>query len=184
MAKNGFRRITSKLDGFQRAIPCYACSSCFTKHDAPKVARCTKCNHSAPAMVRVSGKRRDNTCPNCARPNLKNEHAKPFSCISCSATEFEYFHSTGEFNVFAKLMLLNNSGRITNLRRQVKFPVKLKGDEKPLFTYTADYVFEEGDSKRIIDYKGHKDAIDGRFKLVKKIVERWYGVEIEIMTGG
>jgi ribosomal protein S27AE len=139
-------------------------------------------------QVRTNGRKINKTCPNCARPSLKNEHAKPFRCHSCSKTEFDYFHSTGEFKFFAQLALLNDRGKIKNLRRQVPFPVKIEGDDKPLTTYVADFVYDEpqqdgGFVRKIIDFKGDKAAIDQLFKLKKRLVERFYpGVVIDVVV--
>lgn len=184
-----FRPYTSKQDSFDSAVPVYACVSCWTKHDAPKHARCELCNYIAPAMKKIPGKRMDKTCPNCARPGLRNEHSKPFNCTGCGHTEFEFFHSTGEYAYFAQLVMLNNRGKITNLRRQVPFPINVGKDPKPLTTYVADFVFDQRMpdgtiATRVLDYKGSYEAIDPVFKLKKKLVERWYPkVTIEIVTG-
>jgi len=182
------KRFTSKLSAMQASVPVFACTSCREKHDAPKHARCTGCNHTTKATVRIPGQKTNKNCPNCARPLLKNEHIKPFACRRCGGNEFDYFHSTGEYNLFAQLAMLNDNGKITNLRRQVPFPIKIKGDPKPITTYMADFVFDEqqqgGEVKRrVIDYKGNEVGVDSLFKLKKKLVERFYpGVTIEVLT--
>lgn len=179
---------TSKLNAFQSAVPVYACSRCRERHDATKHAICTGCKHITAALPSTPGRKTTKNCPNCARPLLKNRYKPPFACTRCGHTEFDFFHSTGEFTLFAKLALMQDSGKIMNLRRQVPFPIKFKGDPEPITTYVADYVFDEPhpDGKthrRIIDHKGHEKGIDPVFKLKKKLVERFYpGVIIEVIT--
>lgn len=175
------RRFRSKLEAAQTKVPVYACDRCRCKHDAPLTARCKYCNH----MTKPS---KGSACPNCARPGLENHYSKPFACQKCGHNEFQFFHSTGEFNYFAQLALMMDQGIITELRRQVPFVIKLKG-KPPICTYVADFVVRdrqpdgEPGPQRVIDYKPHKDAIDGVFKLKKKLVEQFYpGVTIEVVT--
>lgn len=184
LSKHHFK---TKLGAMQTAIPCWACSECRQKHDAPKHARCTGCNHTTQAMVRVQGKQMNKNCPNCARPKLKNEHIKPFACDRCGHPDFDYFHSTGEYNMFAQLALLNDNGKIKNLRRQVPFQIKFKGQPKPMRTLVLDFTFDEIDSdgefkKRYLDYKGDEKGIDKYWKFKKELVEFMYNLNIEIIT--
>jgi len=174
-------RFKSKLHALQSAVPVWACSSCRTMHDAPKHAQCTKCHHiTPPIQPREKGA---NQCPNCLKFKLKNVRAKPFACKTCGKTDFIYFHSTGEFHYFVQLAMLQDKGKISNLTLQKTFPVHVNGRE--IFKYIADFVFDdhtEGDTRwRVLDYKGHENAITGEFKLKRKLVEALFEIEIEIV---
>lgn len=175
-------RFRSKLHAMQKSIPVYACKECRTKHDAPKHARCVMCKHITDPMTRLNGGKLNKNCPNCARPGLKNERVKPFSCIRCGKTEFIYFHSTGEFEYFAQLGLLQDRGKITGLELQKPFIFEIGGDV--MFKYLADFVFEQiepdGSSvRRVLDYKGSDQHTDGVFNLKRRIVEKVFNLKIE-----
>lgn len=65
----------------------------------------------------------------------------------------ETFDSNLEAGRWQTLRLLERAGEISNLRRQVRFPLLVQGIE--IGHYTADFVYLDRDGKRIIeDAKG------------------------------
>lgn len=50
----------------------------------------------------------------------KGKLIKPLQCSFCGRVDFDYFHSSGEAQTWAKLHLRQKAGLIRNLRRQVK----------------------------------------------------------------
>ena len=75
-----------------------------------------------------------------------------------------------------ELDLLLKAGIISNLQRQVSFPIVING--KKVFSYIADFVYTEKGKQVVEDVKGVKTAI---FNLKKKCVEAEYGIEIIII---
>jgi len=178
------RRFKSKLDAQQAAKKIYCCEACRAQYEATKIAQCRECKHTTAAMK----SKRDNQCPNCARPALKNRYMPPIGCKACGSMEFILFDSKAEAAHFATLAMLQDNGKITDLRRQVPFIIKLK-DGKEICKYVADFVYRDKRAdgstgeQRIIDVKGHEAAVDGLFKLKKKLVEAFYpGVTVEVFT--
>lgn len=75
-----------------------------------------------------------------------------------------------------ELDLLAQSGEITNLERQVKFPIEING--KKVFTYIADFTYTDKNGNKVVeDVKGVRTAV---FNLKKKCVEAYYGITISI----
>jgi len=52
--------------------------------------------------------------------DAKGKLIKPLACKFCGRFQFDYFHSSGEAQTWAKLHLRQKAGLIRNLRRQVK----------------------------------------------------------------
>lgn len=99
----------------------------------------------------------------------------------------ETFDSQGEYTRWCELKLLQRAGRITNLRRQVRFellPNQYKTDEKGRrrlversLGYVADFVYEEGGKTIVEDYKGMQtDA----FRIKKKLMLYILGIEVRL----
>lgn len=175
---------TNKLQALQAARPVWCCEQCRTKHDAPLLAQCKYCKKPTKQMQSIPGQKRNKNCPNCARPGLVNKRIAPLVCVSCGAQEFMYFHSTGEYTYFAKLAMLFDHGKIKDLKLQVKFPILIKGDAKPICTYIADFAYTDVETgeRRVLDYKGNKEAVTAEFKLKKKLVERFFpGTTIQVV---
>lgn len=78
------------------------------------------------------------------RPKLGNRHV---------TVDGEKFDSRLEAGRWQTLRLLERAGEISDLRRQVRFPLLVQGIE--IGHYTADFVYLDRDGKRIIeDAKG------------------------------
>lgn len=104
------------------------------------------------------------------------------------------FDSLSERRRWNELLLLERAGLIRNLRRQVVFPLVIKGVGPILIrsprykngrsaVYTADFCYEESregglDWREVIeDYKGFQTDI-ARLRIA--VVEAIYGIEIRI----
>lgn len=81
------------------------------------------------------------------------------------------FDSTGELNRWNELKLIQKSGTITALTKQVRF--NLAG-----VNYIADFVYYDIESRRFIveDFKGFRTAI---YKNKKKLMKNLLGIEIK-----
>lgn len=60
--------------------------------------------------------------------------------------------SAGEARRYSELLLLERCGDISDLRRQVKYPLEVNG--VLVGFYTADFVYAEGGREVVEDYKG------------------------------
>lgn len=87
------------------------------------------------------------------------------------------FDSKGEANRWVELQLIQKSGQIRNLERQVRIPCLING--KKVFTYVADFMYHDTVTREnvIEDFKGMETDV---FKLKKKILEA-QGVHIKIV---
>lgn len=90
------------------------------------------------------------------------------------------FDSMKEANRYAELQLLHRAGKITDLRRQVKFCLipsqHLKdGRHVPPVYYVADFVYLRDGQEVVEDCKGYKTAV---YQIKKKLMLHQYGIEI------
>lgn len=69
--------------------------------------------------------------------------------------------------------------RVTKIEYQVPFKVFI--NEIPVFTYVSDFIVEYADGRQeVLDVKGYrKGPAYSMFKLKKKCVEAYYGIEIK-----
>ena len=127
------------------------------------------------------------TCQHCG---VQHRKKKPMVCQECGVGAFFHFDSVGEATKFAELAMLQNHGKISDLRLQVPFPVypgrpgalSISKLGKPVFKYIADFVYyDEDGSQVVVDYKGSTSHVTDVFKLKKKIIETMYQVEIRLV---
>lgn len=91
------------------------------------------------------------------------------------------FDSTREWRRYIDLMLLQKSGKISGLARQVKFElvkgVKFAGAAraKPAIRYFADFVYIENGRRVVEDAKGFRDE---KYILKKHMMLAFHGIEI------
>ena len=90
------------------------------------------------------------------------------------------FDSMKEANRYAELLLLQKAGRVTDLRRQVKFVLipsqTLKnGKHVPPVSYVADFVYVRDGHEVVEDCKGYKTAV---YQIKKKLMLYQYKIEI------
>lgn len=105
-----------------------------------------------------------------------------------SATN-EVFDSAAELRRWNELLLEQRAGEITELRRQVKFPLTLPGGievrirsagfpKGRLAVYHADFAFRDrGGIHHVVEYKAF-DTPDARLR--RAVVEAIYGIQIEV----
>ena len=90
------------------------------------------------------------------------------------------FQSAGEAKRWRELKLLEENGKIKNLRRQVPFRWKVTytvGENKFEETqrYVADFVYVERGQEVIEDFKGYRTIA---YLKKKKLMKLLYGIEI------
>lgn len=80
--------------------------------------------------------------------------------MSCGSLSFYKFDSTGEAGRWATLCLLERAGKITDLKRQIRFDLmaarSLKGRTvaAKVGQYVADFTYKRGGEWVIEDFKG------------------------------
>lgn len=87
----------------------------------------------------------------------------------------EKFDSQGEYKRYLDLVLLEKAGKISNLRRQVKYELIPKVDKQREISWIADFVYDMDAKEVIEDFKGFRTEV---FKLKKKLFYWRYRVEI------
>jgi len=130
------------------------------------------------------------TCEHCGTQHKKK---KPMVCQNCGVGAFYHFDSVGEANKFAELAMLQNAGKLSDLRLQVPFPIYFdviggmpvlttQKRGKAHRTYYADFVYVDGEGHRVVlDYKGSTSNVTDVFKLKRKDVEILYGFKIVLV---
>ena len=92
------------------------------------------------------------------------------------------FDSKKEYSFYIKFKLMEKSGEIQNLRRQVEYILMdnfvLNGKKYRKTSYIADFVYEQDGETHVIDVKSKVTKTEV-YKLKKKIMEYKYGIEIE-----
>ena len=95
------------------------------------------------------------------------------------------FDSKKEYAYYIKLKLLEDSGKIQELKRQVKYELqpsyRFKDKTIRSINYIADFEYIQDGVKHIIDVKGSKNMMTETFKIKKKMFEYKYNIEIEIV---
>lgn len=89
----------------------------------------------------------------------------------------ELFHSRGEARRWYWLCELQRQGGITELQRQVEFPLVVRDVE--VCCYTADFAYYENGKWVVEDFKGYATDV---YKLKKKLLFAVYGIEIKEVT--
>lgn len=84
------------------------------------------------------------------------------------------FDSRHEANRWCELKLMERSGLISDLRRQVKFVLIAKSDHGRAIHYIADFTYHQDGKTVIEDAKGFKTAV---YKLKKRMMAEM-GLEI------
>ena len=86
------------------------------------------------------------------------------------------FASKREARYYQIYSRLQELGQIKNLQLQTSIPFLING--KKMFTYKPDFEFDDDKGHHIIDVKGFETK---EFKIKKKIIEAYYGIEIEVV---
>lgn len=109
------------------------------------------------------------------RPNGGPTKGAPAQCLSCGRMDFDRFDSKTEAQHWAKLRLRERAGQLTELRRQVRYPL-LTIDErtgKPVKfgEYVADFVYRDQPSNELIIADSKGGAISPEAALKLRIME-------------
>lgn len=109
----------------------------------------------------------------CDRCGLWVGAAKPAQCKACGAMNFVRFDSKAEAQRWAELELAQKAGVISELRRQVRFPLLAYAtgqDGKPVKVcdYVADFTYRKDGALVVEDCKG------GAITDVAALKLRWF----------
>lgn len=83
------------------------------------------------------------------------------------------FDSRKEATRWENLLLLQKAGHISKLERQVRFPLKIKGDT--IATYIADFRYLQNGKEVVEDVKG---CITREYRLKARLMKALLGIEI------
>lgn len=95
----------------------------------------------------------------------------------------ERWASKGEYDRWCELLLAEQAGAITELRRQVRFDFNMNGVH--IGSYTADAVYRETDTGQLVveDHKSEPTKTRD-YKLRKKLMLACHGIAIREHTNG
>lgn len=82
---------------------------------------------------------------------------KPDQCQHCGRMDFTTYDSVGEANRWATLEMMERAGVISDLQRQIRFPLmaaRPDGLAAKVGEYIADFAYIEDGRQIIEDYKG------------------------------
>lgn len=98
-----------------------------------------------------------------------------FSKFNAIAVETEHgrFDSKLEYQRFLELQLMERAGLISDLRRQIKYPLVL-GDTL-VCTYIADFVYLENGAEVVEDSKGFRTR---EYLMKKNLMKKIHNIEI------
>jgi hypothetical protein len=100
------------------------------------------------------------------QPRVKNAKRKEVNGL--------WFDSTREARRWQDLELMQRAGRISDLRRQVPFPITVNG--KLITVYNADFCYLQDGNEVVEDAKGWRSEI---YILKRKLVSAVYGFQIK-----
>lgn len=86
------------------------------------------------------------------------------------------FDSAKEARRWAELQLLERCGAISDLRRQVRFPLVVNGET--VCVYVADAVYTDGGKQVVEDVKSAHTRKLPVYRLKAKLMAAVYGIEI------
>lgn len=93
----------------------------------------------------------------------------------------EKFDSQGELTRWEVLRLLEQAGKISDLRRQVLFQFVINGVK--CGGYKADYVYTEKGEQVVEDFKSEHTRKLAMYKLKKKLMLAVHGITIREVVG-
>lgn len=86
------------------------------------------------------------------------------------------FDSVKEYQRWGELRILERAGRISNLRRQVKYELIPKQEGERACNYVADFVYTENGKTVVEDVKGFKTP---EYRLKRKLMMWIHGIRIK-----
>jgi Protein of unknown function (DUF1064) len=98
--------------------------------------------------------------------------------VKVRTADHELFDSQRELAYWQGLQARQAAGAITNLRRQVAYPLLCPIEDRAVMvsSYVADFVYDEAGVRHVVDVKGVRTAI---YKLKKKWLHLQDGIVIE-----
>lgn len=124
----------------------------------------------ADAMNRA---KRYHACLDCRH----SQHEKYIDCPNCGSKNRQYFMSHAELKRGMLLLTLHAAGKITNLRFQPRYDLKVNGQKIAVYTADAEY-YEDGEL--VVEDTKPKDFIDKYAGLKIKLFEAIYGITVRI----
>jgi hypothetical protein len=114
---------------------------------------------------------------------IHHEQAPPVQCV-CGGISFARFDSKTEAGHWAQLRMLEKRGKISDLQRQIWFPLYAAGPAGPIkiTSYVADFTWIEDGERRIGDSKP-RAGVDDLAALKLKWMEA-QGNPVTILTKG
>jgi hypothetical protein len=92
------------------------------------------------------------------------------------------FDSKREAKDWQELLLLQKAGKISDLQRQVEFPLKVK--KLLIATYRADFTFTDRmgfkPRFRVVDRKSPPTAKKRDFRIICKLMKACYGIDVDV----
>ena len=87
------------------------------------------------------------------------------------------FDSKKEFNRWCNLRLLERAGKVSDLRRQVKYELIPKQDGERACTYVADFVYKDEQGLQVVeDCKGFRTE---GYKIKRKLMLLVHGIKLK-----
>lgn len=135
------------------------------------------------ALIAKGGKNRRNKyhavpayrCDSCAA-------ALPWGGAKCHACGSDYsirFDSTAEAKRYDQLVILQRAGQITDLKRQVPFPIHIEGQKTA--AYLADFTYTDSEGRQHVEDVKSPATMTPLARLKIKQVEAQYGITVEIV---
>ena len=93
-----------------------------------------------------------------------------------TAPDGQVFDSVKEYHRWGCLRLLERAGKITDLKRQVKFELIPKQEGERACYYIADFTYMENGELVVEDCKGFKTDV---YKLKRKLMLYVHGIKIK-----
>lgn len=96
------------------------------------------------------------------------------------------FDSKGEASRYFLLKDLERAGKISNLRRQVKFvlapAVKIEGEKRkrPELTYYADFVYLQNGLEVVDDFKSPITQKLSTFRIKQHLMKTVHGIDVRV----
>jgi len=123
-----------------------------------------------PAKANKYGNRRAYRCGVCGAPHV----VKTPRCSMCDTKGLLQFASQAEAKHYDWLRFQLKRGEISNLERQVRFPIDWNGVR--ITSYVADFVYDDAAGETVVvDVKGVETAA---YKIKKRLMAAQYGIEI------
>ena len=92
-----------------------------------------------------------------------------------TAPDGQKFDSMKEYNRYCVLKLLQRAGKISDLKRQVKFELIPKQEGELTCNYVADFTYYQNGEYIVEDVKGCKTDV---YKIKKKLMLWVHGIRI------